>query len=102
MQRAELVLDDPLAEILVGQRLGAGAARIGRRLERREHLLVEEVGERAVADVMEQPGHPQGLDDQALGRDRLPRLGDRERGTQARVERARPQARLVHDARGRG
>ena len=59
-------------------------------------MVVEEVGERPVADVVEQAGHPQRLDDQALGRDGLAgaRPGSR---AKARVERARPQARLVHD-----
>ena len=43
------------------------------------------------------PGHPQGLDDQPLGRDGLagPAASD---GAQARVERAGPQPGLVHDA----
>ena len=56
-------------QVLVGERLAAGPARVGRGGERGQDVVVEEVGERAVPDVVEQAGHPQGLDDQALGRD---------------------------------
>ena len=71
MQRPELALDDQLRQVLVGQPLAAGPPRVGRGREGGQHVVVEEVGERAVADVVEQAGHPQRLDDQALGRDRL-------------------------------
>ena len=91
-QRPELVLDDPLAQVLVGERLAVRAARVVRRGEGRQHVVVEEVGERPVTHVMEQPRHPHRLDDEALGRDA--RIGR----SQARVQRARPEARLVHDA----
>ena len=95
MRPPELALDDQLREVLVGQALAGRPAGIRRRREGRQHVVVEEVRERAVPDVVEQPGHPQRLDDQALGRDGL--AGRRERRAQARVERARPQAGLVHD-----
>ena len=52
-------------------RLSPIAARVGRGRELGQHVVVEEVGERAVADVVEQARHPQRLDDQALGRDGL-------------------------------
>ena len=39
------------------------------RVERRQDVVVEEVGERSVPDVVEQAGHAQRLGDQALGRD---------------------------------
>ena len=55
----------------MGQPLAGRPARVGRRRERGQHVVVEEVGERPVADVVEQAGHPQRLDDEALGRDRL-------------------------------
>ena len=76
-------------------RLPSGPPRVGRRLEVGQDVVVEEVGERPVPDVMEEPGHPQGLDHQPFGRDRLARVG--ERRPQARVERPRPESRLVHD-----
>ena len=84
----------------MGQPLAGRPARVGGRREGGQHVVVEEVGERPVPDVVEQAGHPQRLDDEALGRERL--AGRRQRRAQARVERARPQAGLVHDARGRG
>ena len=96
MQRPELVLDDPLRQVLVGQPLAGrhAAGRPGREVG--EDVVVEEVGERPVADVVEQAGHPQRLDHQPLRRDRLARAAG-ERRPQARVERPRPQAGLVHD-----
>ena len=94
-QRPELVLDDPARQVLVGQPLPVRPSRVGRRLEVGQDMVVEEVGERPVPDVVEEPGHPQGLDRQALRRDRLVRV--RERRPQARVERPCPEARLVHD-----
>ena len=72
-QRAELVLDDPPRQVLVGQPLAVRPPRIGGRLELGQDVVVEEVGERPVPDVMEEPGHPQRLDDEPLGRDRLVR-----------------------------
>ena len=94
-EAAQLALDDQLREVLVGQALAGRPAGVRRRREGRQHVVVEEMRERSVPDVVEQPGHPERLDDQALGRDRL--AGRRERRAQARVERARPQAGLVHD-----
>ena len=90
-----------LRQVLVGEALAGRPARVGRRREGGQDVVVEEVGERPVPDVVEQPGHPQRLDDEALGRRRL---AERRRSVaaQARVERARPQPGLVHDARGRG
>ena len=41
-------------------------ARAQGRVSTDEDLLVEEMGERPVANVMEQAGHSQGLDDQAF------------------------------------
>ncbi len=90
----QLALDDQLAEVLVAEPLRAGPARVGRRVEGVQDVLIEEVGERSMADVMEQAGDPEGLDDQALGRDRLAqRL---ERRAQAGVQAAGPQAGFVH------
>ena len=100
-QRPELALDDQLREVLVGQPLAGRPARVGRRREGGQHVVVEEMGERPVADVVEQAGHPQRLDDEALGRDaaRRPRASV---AAQARIERARPEAGLVHDAEAVG
>ena len=94
-QRPELVLDDPARQVLVGQSLAGRPAGVGRRLEGGQDVLVEEVGERPVADVVEQPGHPHRLDDEAFGRGRF--AGRGQGGTEARIERARPQPGLVHD-----
>ena len=82
---AELALDDQLREVLVGQPLARRPARVGRRGERRQDVVVEEVGERPVADVVEEPGDPERLDDQALGRRRL---AGRERASPAATGRA--------------
>ena len=70
-ERPELALDDQLRQVFVGQPLAGRPARVGRRGERRQDVVVEEMGERAVPDVVEQAGHPQGLDDQALRRERF-------------------------------
>ena len=80
----------------MGQPLGAVAARIGRRAERGQHVIVEEVGERPVPDVVEQAGNAQRLDHEPFGRDRA-LAGRQQRSPQARVERTGPQAGLVHD-----
>ena len=84
---------------LAGSRLGCGGAP-----NASQHVLVEEVGERAVADVVQQPGDPQRLDHERLGRDRVlgrralrPRAGV-ERFAQRGIEGGAPQAGLVHDA----
>ena len=69
-------------------------------------MVVEEVGERSVPDVVEQAGHPERLDDEPFRRDRLAgpgpgpgRAGGRGEGhPEARIERPRPESRLVHDA----
>ena len=53
----------------------AGPPGIGRRREAGQDVVVEEVGERPVPDVVEQAGHPQGLGDEALGRDGFAGLG---------------------------
>ena len=96
-ERPELLDDDPDAQVLVGEPLGARPARIGRRLEVGEDVVVEEVGERSVAHVVEEAGHAQGLGDQALGRERRAIARRGKGGAQARIERARPQPGLVHD-----
>ena len=70
-ERPELALDDQLREVLVGQPLAGGPAGVGRRRERGQDVVVEEVGERPVPDVVEQPGDPQRLDDEPLRGDRL-------------------------------
>ena len=101
-QRPQLALDHQLREVLVGQALGAGPARVDRGGEGGQELLVEEVGERPVADVVEEARDPQRLDDQPLGRDRLAGRDRRQRGPQARVQRARPEPRLVHHAQAVG
>ena len=80
----------------MGQPLGTVTARIGRRAERRQHVIVEEVGERPVPDVVEQTGDAQRLDHESLGRDRL-LAGRHERCAQAWIEGTGPQAGLVHD-----
>ena len=56
-----------VSRLPAGRRGSGGAANAG------QHVVVEEVGERAVPDVVEQAGHPERLDDQALGRRRLAR-----------------------------
>ena len=70
-QRRQLVLDDPLREVLVASAAcRPDAARIRRRREGGQDLLVEEVGERAVSDVVEEARDPERLDDEPLRRRR--------------------------------
>ena len=78
-------------------RRGSGGCREGR-----QDLVVEEVGERAVADVVEEPRDAQRLDHQPLGRDGLAGRERAERRPQARVQRAGPQPGLVHHAQAVG
>ena len=79
----------------MGEPLAGHLARIGRGRKSGEDVIVEEVGERPVSDVMEEPRDPERLDDQALARNGLAAggQGDPER----RVELAGPQSGLVHD-----
>ena len=93
-ERPELVLDDPLRQVLVGQALVAAAPRVGRGGELGQDLVVEEVGERSMADVVEQAGHPERLDDQALGRGGLARASPARSGgsDRASAPRAPPRA----------
>ena len=95
-QRAELVLDDPARQVLVGQPLAVRPARIGGRREGGQDVVVEEVGERPVARrrgagrpsaASRRPGPPRGAGRRRIGECR----------PQARVERPRPEAGLVHD-----
>ena len=65
-QRPKLVLDDPRAKVLVGQPLGIGSARVRRCLEISQDVVVEEVGKWTVPHVVQQAGHPEGLDDEPL------------------------------------
>ena len=74
--------DDALAEQLVGQ------AEVG------EEVVVEEVAERSVADIVQQPGHPHQLFDQRHRR----RVG--ELRLERRVKLAREAPRQVHGAEG--
>ena len=60
------------------------------------YVLVEEVGERPVAHVVEQSREPHRLGHQALGGSRRRRLHDGQRVSQARVQMAGPQRRFVH------
>ena len=84
----------------MGQPLAGRPARVARRLERGQDVVVEEVRERPVPDVVEQPGHAQGLDDEPL---RGRRLAEPDQGgPQARVQRPCPQPGLVHDAEAVG
>ena len=83
-----------VSRLPAGRRASAGAGK------RRQHVVVEEVGERSVPDVVEQAGHPHRLDDEALRGQRL--AGRGQRRAQARVERPGPQAGLVHDAQAVG
>ena len=94
---AQLALDDQLREVLVAERLGAAPPRVRRCREPREEPLVEEVRERPVADVVEEPGHAQRLDDETLGRYGLAWSEDGQRRGERRVERPRPEPGLVHD-----
>ena len=82
----------------MGQALAPATARIRRRGEVAQHMLVEEMGEGPVADVVQQPGKPQRLDHEAFGREL--RVGFRfgQCSPQAGVEVAGPQTRFVHYA----
>ena len=75
-------------------RLPAGRRGVGRGREGGQHVVVEEVGERPVADVVEQPGHPQRLDDEPLRRERLAGRRERRRAGSGRATapRGRPRA----------
>ena len=97
-QVAELALDDQLAEVLVREALAGASARVLRRGKGGEHSVVEEVGERAMAHVVEQARDPERLDDEALGREGLVRRERRQGAPQRGQQRARPQPRLVHHA----
>ena len=75
--------------------LAGGPARVGGRGEARQDVVVEEVGERPVADVVEQPGDPQRLDDEPLRRDAARRRADERRRAatgRATAPTARPRA----------
>src|SRR5215213_8402489 len=78
----------------MAEALARRAPRVHRRREVDENLLVEEVGKWSVADIVQEPGDPQGLHNEALARDRL--SSDRESRSQRRIERASPQPGLVH------
>ena len=99
---AELALHDELAEVLVAERLGARAAGVGRGREVVQDVIVEEMGERSVAHVMEQAGDPERLDDQPLGRRDGPGCRVAECAAQAWVEVARPESGFVHDPQAVG
>ena len=86
-----------MREVLVGQALVL-PPRVRRRGKVAQDVLVEEMGEGSVPNVVEKSGQPQRLDDQALGGCPHRRLDLGQRGAQTRVEVARPQAGLVHDA----
>jgi hypothetical protein len=82
----------------VRERLRDAASLVGRRRESRQDVLVVEVGERPVADVVEQAGDAERLDHQPLrGSGRAIGTGG-ERIDKRRVELAGPEPRLVHDA----
>ena len=86
----------------MGERLSLRAPRVLGSRERREHVVVEEVGEGTVPHVVEEAGDPKRLDDEPLRRRPQARVGVGERLRQRRVELAAPQARLVHDAEAVG
>jgi hypothetical protein len=79
----------------MGKGLGGGPPRIQRRREPRQHVVVEEVGERPMPDVVQQSGDSQCLDNQPLGRHVLPEATQLPR--QRRVQCPPPQPGLVHD-----
>ncbi len=97
-QGRQLPLDDELGEILVGERLPVGPAPVRGRREGGQDVIVEEMGEGAVADVVEQPRNPQRLHDQPFGR--RPQAGVRHgQGVdERRIEVAAPKPGLVHHA----
>ena len=85
-----------LSALPAGRRASPGAGKAA------QDVVVEEVGERPVADVVEQPGHAQRLDDEPFGR-RLARPAPRRPApSQRRVEMAGPQPGLVHHAEAVG
>ena len=86
----------------MAERLRARPPRVRGRRERGQEPVVEEVCERPVAHVVEQPGDPERLHHQPLGRDRLARRQRGQRRPQRRVQRAAPQPRLVHDPQAVG
>ena len=94
-QRAQLVLDDPAGQVLVGQPLAVGPAGVGGCAVRGQDVVVEEVCERPVPDVVQQPRHPHRLDDEPLRWGRLAETD--QRGPKAGVQRPCPQPGLVHD-----
>ena len=57
--------------------LAGGAAPIRRRLEGVKDVLVKEMGERPMADVVQETRDPQRFDDEPLGRNRLASFGER-------------------------
>ena len=71
MRWRQLPLHDRLAQVLVREPLAGIAAGMRRRGPARQDVLVEEVGEGPVAHVVQQPGDPQRLDHERLGRDRV-------------------------------
>ena len=82
----------------MGQALAPDAPGIRRRGEVAQDVLVEEVGERPVPDVMQQPGQPQRLHDQPLRGRLRARLRRSQGRPQAGIKVAGPQPCLVHDA----
>ena len=83
-------------------RLPAARRASGGAGKRGEDVVVEEVGERPVADVVEEPGDPERLDDQALATAARLAGAHASVAAQRRVERPRPQPGLVHDAEAVG
>ena len=84
--------------VLVGEPLAGAAPRVFGGGKGREHAIVEEVRERAVADVVQEPRDPERLDDEPFRGQRLARGERGERGAQGGQQRPRPQPGLVHDA----
>ena len=80
----------------MGERLGTRSPSVDRGGEGGQHVLIEEVGERPVAHVVEQAGDPQRFDDQPLGRDEI--AAGTQRRSQRGIQRPRPQPCLVHHA----
>jgi hypothetical protein len=99
---AELALDDQLRQVLMAERLGRRPAGVARGGEVTEDVIVEEMGERTVADVVEQAGHAERLDHEPLGRRAGSRLDVGQGRPQRRVQVAGPQPGLVHDAQAVG
>ena len=97
-QPTELALDDELGQVLVAEGLRHRPAGVGGCREVDQDVVVEEVGERAMADVVEQARDAQGLDDQPLGRRRTSGFCVGQRRPQGGIQLAGPQARLVHHA----